>query len=89
LTLFISSLSICKVGSFLSELRISDVIIIIFSLYFQFSFFFRLLYSLFCINCWESKILCSVVESKEWDCPVTFFIVPFWSLMQFLQFIFT
>lgn len=54
----------------------------------NFSFFFLLFISLFSINSWECYVFCFSIESKMRYLPVSFFFIPFWSLMQFIKFIF-
>jgi hypothetical protein len=54
----------------------------------NFSFLFRLLYSLFCINRWELNVFIFRIESKKRHSPISFFFIPFRSLMELIQFIF-
>ena len=53
-----------------------------------FSIFFLLFISLLSIDSWECYVFCFSIEGKMRYLPVSFFFIPFWSLMQLIKFIF-
>jgi len=81
--MFLISFGTCKISIF-PKLIITHKIL----LNIQFTLIFSLFDSLFCINRWEWNIFIFEVESEHRYCPIALFVVPFWSLVQFVQFIF-
>jgi hypothetical protein len=49
---------------------------------------FGLIYSLLGIDGWETYILGFRIESEEWNIPITLFVIPLGSLVQFVKLIF-
>ena len=85
LTLFIL-VSIPKIS------RFSKLLLYIFfriaSCNIDFPFIFWLLNSLFRINGRKLNVFILWIECEKWYCPISFFLVPFWPLVKFIQFIF-
>jgi hypothetical protein len=69
-------------------LCISVVIIVVPFLNLNLPLIFGLIYSLLGIDGWETYILGFRIESEEWNIPITLFIIPLGSLVQFVKLIF-
>ena len=54
----------------------------------DFPFIFWLLNSLFCVNGRKLDVFILWIESEKRYSPISFFLVPFWPLVKFIQFIF-